>query len=173
MKIIVTEAGIEAVLTGFENLTKRYPKEVNNFLRREGGKLKTRTTKMALGKIKSETGNYMNGITVQKPYKYYRKNSGKAKDSVKVYGRKERKTVKVGTKIYSKGRKKIKTSKDTELAGAYHTHLIEKGHKKVLWGNRTAERVKAFYVYRDAGESYESIFESNCGSFIDNFLAQF
>lgn len=138
----VTVTGLTDVLSGFEGVAKKYPTEVNKFLKSEGNKLKTRVNRKRRERIKRLTGNYQEGIKRAKPYKYYKSNGGKAKDSVKVYGSKP----------------------------AYHTHLIEDGHKKVLWGNRTAERVKGFYIYRDAKSDYEGVFEQNCEAFINRTL---
>ncbi len=142
MSIKVT--GIDEVISGFEGVVKNYPTKVNSFLRSEGNKLKTRVKNKSISKINKVTGNYEKGITVQKPYKYYKENDGKAKDSVKVYGKRP---------------------------PAYHTHLIEEGHNKVLWGNRTAERVRAFYVYSEAKNEYKSTFENNCEAFINNLIS--
>lgn len=142
MSIKVT--GIDEVIFSFERIIKGYPGESAKFLRREGKKLSTRIKKKSKSKINRVTGNYEEGITVQKPYKYYKSEGGKSKDSVKVYGKRP---------------------------PAYHTHLIEYGHKKVLWGNRTAERVRAFYVYSEAKNEYKSTFENNCEAFINNLIS--
>lgn len=140
----VTVSGLTEVLSGFEGVVKKYPTEVNKFLKSEGNKLKTRVKRKSRDRIKRKTGNYQKGIKRAKPYTYYKSNGSKAKDSVKVYGGKP----------------------------AYHTHLIEEGHKKVLWGNRTAERVKGFYIYRDARNEYEGVFEADCEMFINNVFAK-
>lgn len=148
MSVKVT--GIDGVINGLEGLVKGYNKESSKFLKSEGNKLKTRVKRTSKARIKKLTGNYEKGITVQKPYKYYKSQGGKAKDSVKVYGK------------YSKNK-----------GGANHTHLIEDGHEKVLWGNRTAERVRAFYIYRDARNEYEAAFERNCETFINKVIGMF
>ncbi len=146
----ITVRGLDEVINKFDGAVKGYPAEVSKFLRKEGNALKREVTAKAKERIKKKTGNYLNGITAQNPYKYYKETGGRAKDSVKVYGR--RKTIE----------KKGKTKK-----GAPHTHLIEKGHEKVLWGRRTEEFVRAFYIYRDAGKEYEGKFEGNAERFVD------
>lgn len=142
MSIEVT--GIDGVINGMEGLVKGYNKETSKFLNKEGGKLKAVIKKNAKKELNRKTGNYLEGITKGKPYQYYKSSGGKAKDSIKVYGKRP---------------------------PAYHTHLIEDGHEKVLWGNRTAERVRAFYIYKKSQKEYESKFENDCEEFVEKALA--
>ena len=140
--------GIDGVIQAMEETVKEYPKKVRSFLRAEGNTVKNRVKEEFNEKgLQRLTGNYLRGVTVQKPYKYYKENVGKAKDSVKIYGK------------YKKGK-----------GGANHTHLIEEGHEKVLWGRRTAERVRAFYVYSDAKRKYEGEYEVNAEAFVNELL---
>ncbi len=142
----ITVKGLDEVIGAFEGTIKGYPKMTSEFLNKEGRKLKKvierKKEENGVGTI---TGNYREGIKKGKPYQYYKSNGSKTKDSVKVYGKRP---------------------------PAYHTHLIEKGHQKVLWGYRTAERVKAFYVYSDAEKEFKPSFEDNCEEFVNNALTK-
>ncbi len=135
--------GVDSLVSIMENTVKNYNRESGSFLGKEGTKLKRVVTKIAKSRIKKKTGNYLKGISKQKPYTYYKSKGRKSKDSVKVYGKRP---------------------------PAYHTHLIEDGHRKVLWGRRTEEWVKAFYIYRDAEKEYASTFEQNCDDFVEKCL---
>lgn len=141
--------GIDDVARGLEDIMKAYPSEVRKFLNKEGKKAQTKVKRaMSEQGVQSRTGNYKKAISVQKPYKYYVRNSTtKAKDSVKVYGAR------------------------TKEKPGYHTHLIEYGHQKVLWGRRTDELVRGFYVYERATTTIEPEYEQACEEFIDKMLA--
>lgn len=142
MSIKVT--GITEVTMAFEGAVKGYKGQVTSFLRSEGNKLKGRIKDKARSRIKTKTGNYLNGVTAQKPYEYFKSKGTGANDSVKVYGKRP---------------------------PAYHTHLIEEGHEKWLWGNRTADRVRAFYIYRDSAKEYEEEFERNAEAFVNKIIS--
>lgn len=142
MSIKVT--GINEVTSAFDGAVKGYKSQVTGFLRSEGNKQKTRIKQKARSRIKKKTGNYLKGITVQKPYEYYKSEGKNTKDSVKVYGKRP---------------------------PAFHTHLIEDGHEKWLWGNRTADRVRAFYIYRDGADEYEEEFERNAEAFVNKIIS--
>lgn len=58
-----------------------YPKEVRQFMMREGTKLKNRTLKKAKASVKKRSGNFFKGIKRGKYYKY----KGET-DSIRVYG---------------------------------------------------------------------------------------
>lgn len=143
MSIKVT--GITEVTMAFEGAVKGYKGEVTKFLNQEGNKLNRKIKEKAKSRIKRKTGNYLKGVTKQKPYTYYKSEGTGAKDSVKVYGKRP---------------------------PAYHTHLIEEGHEKWLWGNRTADRVRAFYIYRDGGDEYEEEFERNAEAFVNRIISK-
>lgn len=157
--------GIDGVIQAMEETVEEYPKKVRSFLKAEGNTVKKRVKDEFNTKgLHRLTGNYLNGISVQRPYNYYKENGGKAPDSVKTYGKRSKrkeKSTKYGTYNGSKG------------GGANHTHLIEEGHEKVLWGRRTAERVRAFYVYSDAKRKYEGEFEANAEAFVNEMLSKF
>lgn len=158
--------GLDDTINGLLGTVKTYNKEATKFLRAEGKKLKTRVKRQA-GKsgLKEKTGNYINSITAQKPYRYY-KSTGTSNDSVKVYA-------KHSTRRGNNHSIVDKSEGKYSYGGGNHAHLIEKGHKKVLWGNRTAERVRAFYIYRDARNEYEAVFERNCETFINKVVGMF
>ena len=138
--------GLNELLKDMDGVVDKYNGKVTKMLRSEGTKLKKCVKNTAGTKIKRRTGNYLKGVTVQRPYQYNRSNGTKNKDSVKVYGK-------------------------HGIGLANHAHLIEDRHEKWLWGNRTAERVREFYVYRDAGKEYQPKFEENCEKFVTELLA--
>lgn len=152
--------GIDDLINAFAAVEKKYPNEAQKFLNKEGTKLKRVVQKEVNKKTKRKTGNLYNAVTKQKAYKYFLENSSKAKDSVKVYGRRSGKNT-LSKKKQAKGQANNKGN---------HTHLLEEGHNKVLWGNRTADVVRGFYMYKDASREYESTFESNCEMFVDKIL---
>lgn len=152
--------GIDELILSFTGISKDYPNLAKKFLDREGTKLKKAVQKEMNNSVRKRTGNLYNSVTKQKPYTYYRTNRTRTTDSVKVYGRKS------GENTMSK-RKKAKGQANNK---GYHTHLIERGHDKVLWGNRTADVVRGFYMYRNAGKKYEVEFERNCDVFVDKIL---
>lgn len=157
----MTITGLSDLENCMSDVVKSYNRDVSGFLRKEGTALKNRVKSSANKKLKKgphRTGNYVGSITAQKPYKYYKQNEGTAKDSVKVYGK--------------RGRKAKYNKKGQRINGGFHTHLIEEGHEKVLWGRRTAERVKAFYVYDDAEKKFKGRFEEDCENFTDKILAK-
>lgn len=152
--------GADEVIKAFDNVRMGYERDVSVFLANEGKKLKNKIQKTADKLIDTKhTGNYRNAVTTQRVYKYYKSLGGKAKDSVKAYGK--------------RGIKPEYNKKGERTNGGFHTHLIEDGHEKVLWGTRTGKRVKAFEVYSDASKEYESKYEKNAEKFIDKITGEF
>ncbi len=137
--------GLDELAKDLNDTTKGYKRDITVFLREEGKKLNKKIKNNAKSKINKKTGNFLAGIKTQKPYEYYKSEGKNTKDSVKVYGK---------------------------IPPARHTHLIEQGHKKVLWGNRTEEFVKGFYIYEEAGEEYDNTFGRNAEEFINKCLSR-
>ena len=147
--ISVRVNGLEDFSGDISRIIKGYSGASRNFLRKESTKAK----KVALRIEKAEkwkyykkkpTGNLRKGISTVRPYAYYWMENGKAPDSVKVVAKKP----------------------------AYHAHLIEYGHKKVLWGRRTADIVRGFYLFDKAEKDFKPTFETDCERFVNELIAR-
>ncbi len=57
-------------------------------------------------------------------------------------------------------------------SNAPHAHLIEEGHAKVLWGERTGERVRGFQVFIEAAEGFEEEFAAEVAKVADRILSK-
>ncbi len=57
-------------------------------------------------------------------------------------------------------------------SNAPHAHLIEDGHEKVLWGQRTGGRVRGFQVFVDAADGFEEEFAAEVTKVADRILAK-
>ncbi len=57
-------------------------------------------------------------------------------------------------------------------SNAPHAHLIESGHTKVLWGERTGGRVQGFQVFIEAAEGFEEEFAAEAAKIADRILAK-
>ncbi len=167
MATLIVEGAKEAAEV-FDHVSKVAKQEINKMLKSSGNKLRTEVRKTAQQTINTETGHYLNSVTPQNPYLYHKENGTDTNDSVKVYGKKGRITIKAGSvgfgslfsgnvelyrgmsksdsfrvtsaRLFSNVSKsgnfrvtnKVRYLEDTTFGGAPHTHLIEKGHRKIV-----------------------------------------
>lgn len=128
---------------------KEMPKECKKFMRREGGKLRTSTRKMARAKLykterkaKEKTGNYLKGIRSTKAWQNARGDYG------------------------------VKVKSNHSIAP--HTHLIEFGHKIITRGGNKPQSGKDvatdFNIYRDANADFQSRFYNDALDFSGQML---
>lgn len=72
--------GVDVLMSDFDIVKKAFPKETDNFLKREGNKLKKATLEKSRRLVKKKKGNYEKGIKRGKVYKY------KGNKCIRVYG---------------------------------------------------------------------------------------
>lgn len=53
---------------------------------------------------------------------------------------------------------------------APHAHLVEYGHKKVLWGNRTDERVEGKFLFSTAQRQMREEFPKDTDAWLDDLI---
>ncbi len=185
MSVNITVDGAKEAAAVMEKCAKDYKKKVNKTLRSEGTKLRKEVRDKALKAIKIRTGNYMNGISVQSPYKYYKENQSEANDSVKVYGSHKRTLIKAGKIGYGRPKKgksvkygkngRVRYANEHEARGAFHTHLIEYGHKiGGFYANKTDKKeTKAFKIYSEAGEAFSARWQAACEALAAELVKEF
>jgi hypothetical protein len=62
--------GVDALMSDFDVVQKAFPKETDNFLKREGNKLKKATLEQSRRLVNKNKGHYEKGITRGKVYEY-------------------------------------------------------------------------------------------------------